>query len=180
MKDKLIAGILWACIIGLFIFCLTGCNTLKKAENKVLANIESVKRVRTTTDALFPCSNDTILDFIHDSSIVERIQTNIDTLTVNDTTYVHYFDTVYKARTITRNSIVTDTRLTNRLQDSVTALRLERSEFNGRLLTEQKATAEQYKQKKNWIYYAVFSGFITILLIAIIVLLVLKKLPIKL
>ena len=102
MKDKLIAGILWACIIGLFIFCLTGCNTLKKAENKVLANIESVKRVRATTDALFPCFNDTILDFIHDSTVIELIQTHTDTLTLNDTTYVHYFDTVYKSRTITR------------------------------------------------------------------------------
>lgn len=180
MKDKLIAGILWACIIGLFIFCLTGCNTLKKAENKVLANIESVKRVRATTDALFPCFNDTILDFIHDSTVIELIQTHTDTLTLNDTTYVHYFDTVYKSRTITRNSIVTDNRELKKLSDTLTILRISKAESLGALLQSQKATAEQYKARKQWVTYTIALAVICALLIAIIVLLLLKKLPIKL
>ena len=164
----------------LLLIVFSSCLNIKKAENMVLADWESVKRVRATTDALLPCANDTILDFIHDSTVIELIQTNTDTLTVNDTTYVHYFDTVYKARTITRNSIITDNRELKKLSDTLTILRISKAESLGSLLQSQKATAEQYKARKQWVTYTIALAAICALLIAIIVLLLLKKLPIKL
>ena len=147
-----IANLLLIYIIGiLLLVCLWSCNPLKKAENKVLANVESVKRVRAVTDPLFPCANDSLV-FIHDSATVVETKYLRDTLVMqrNDTTFVNYFDTaiVIKLVTKTINTVVTDKREVNKLQDSINALRLREAKLQG-AINEQRLEYNKAKDSKS-------------------------------
>ena len=147
-----IAKLLLIYIIGiLLLVCLWSCNPLKKAENKVLANVESVKRVRAVTDPLYPCANDSLV-FIHDSATVVETQYLRDTLVMqrNDTTFVNYFDTaiVIKLVTKTINTVVTDKREVNKLQDSINALRLREAKLQG-AINEQRLEYNKAKDSKS-------------------------------
>ena len=147
-----IAKLLLIYIIGIvLLICLWSCNPLKKAENKVLANVESVKRVRAVTDPLYPCANDSLV-FIHDSATVVETQYLRDTLVMqrNDTTFVNYFDTaiVIKLVTKTINTVVTDKREVNKLQDSINAMAIREAKLQG-TINEQRIEYNKVKDSKS-------------------------------
>jgi hypothetical protein len=148
-----IAKILLIYIIGIvLLICLWSCNPLKKAENKVLADWESVKRVRAKTDVLLPCANDSLV-FIHDSTIVNNTEYIRDTLVkqINDTTFVYYYDTaiVYKTNTKTINTVVVDKREVNKHIDSINALRLREAKLQGSI-HEQRIEYNKMKGERNF------------------------------
>ena len=147
-----IAKILLIYIIGIvLLICLWSCNPLKKAENKVLANVESVKRVRAVTDPLFPCANDSLV-FIHDSATVVETTYLRDTLVMqrNDTTFVNYYDTAIVTKLVTKNinTVVTDKHEVNKLQDSINALRLREAKLQG-AIHEQRLEYIKVKDSKS-------------------------------
>jgi hypothetical protein len=118
----------------LLLIIFSSCLNIKKAENKVLADWESVKRVRAKTDVLLPCANDSLV-FIHDSATVVETTYLRDTLVMqrNDTTFVNYFDTaiVYKTNTKTINTVVVDKREVNKLQDSINVMAIREAKLQG-------------------------------------------------
>ena len=147
-----IANLLLIYIIGiLLLVCLWSCNPLKKAENKVLANVESVKRVRAVTDPLFPCANDSLV-FIHDSATVVETKYLRDTLVMqrNDTTFVNYFDTAIVTKLVTKtiNTVVTDKREVNKLQDSINAMAIREAKLQG-AINEQRLEYNKVKDSKS-------------------------------
>jgi hypothetical protein len=135
----------------LLLIIFSSCLNIKKAENKVLADWESVKRVRAKTDVLLPCANDSLV-FIHDSTIVNNTEYIRDTLVkqINDTTFVYYYDTaiVYKTNTKTINTVVVDKREVNKDIDSINALRLREAKLQG-AIHEQRLEYNKVKNSKS-------------------------------
>ena len=147
-----IAKLLLIYIIGIvLLICLWSCNPLKKAENRVLANVESVKRVRAVTDPLFPCANDSLV-FIHDSATVVETTYLRDTLVMqlNDTTFVNYYDTAIVTKLVTKtiNTVVTDKREVNKLQDSINAMAIREAKLQG-TINEQRIEYNKVKDSKS-------------------------------
>ena len=147
-----IAKLLLIYLIGiLLLLWLWSCNPLKKAENKVLANVESVKRVRAATDLLYPCANDSLV-FIHDSTIVNNTEYLRDTLVMqrNDTTFVYYYDTAIVTKLVTKtiNTVITDKREVNKDIDSINALRLREAKLQG-AIHEQRLEYNKVKNSKS-------------------------------
>ena len=135
----------------LLLIIFSSCLNIKKAENKVLADWESVKRVRAKTDVLLPCANDSLV-FIHDSTTVVETTYLRDTLVkqINDTTFVYYYDTaiVYKTNTKTINTVVVDKREVNKDIDSINALRLREAKLQG-AIHEQRLEYNKVKDSKS-------------------------------
>ena len=161
-----IAKLLLICIIGIvLLICLWSCNPLKKAENKVLANVESVKRVRAVTDPLFPCANDSLV-FIHDSATVVETKYLRDTLVMqrNDTTFVNYFDTAIVTKLVTKtiNTVVTDKREVNKLQDSINAMAIREAKLQGAINQIKFEGQKMQGQRNIWRMIAIclFIAFI--------------------
>ena len=166
-----IAKLLLIYIIGiLLLVCLWSCNPLKKAENRVLANVESVKRVRAVTDPLYPCANDSLV-FIHDSATVVETQYLRDTLVMqrNDTTFVNYYDTAIVTKLVTKtiNTVVTDKREVNKHIDSINALRLREANLQGAINQIKFEGQKMQGQRNIWRLIAI-SLFIVIIFAAII------------
>ena len=161
-----IANLLLIYIIGiLLLVCLWSCNPLKKAENKVLANVESVKRVRAVTDPLFPCANDSLV-FIHDSATVVETKYLRDTLVMqlNDTTFVNYYDTAIVTKLVTKtiNTVVTDKREVNKLQDSINAMAIREAKLQGAINQIKFEGQKMQGQRNIWQMIAIclFIAFI--------------------
>jgi hypothetical protein len=149
----------------LLLIIFSSCLNIKKAENKVLADWESVKRVRAKTDVLLPCANDSLV-FIHDSTIVNNTEYIRDTLVkqINDTTFVYYYDTaiVYKTNTKTINTVVVDKREANKLQDSINVMAIREAKLQG-AIHEQRLEYNKVKDSKSiWRMIAIclFMAFI--------------------
>jgi hypothetical protein len=143
-----IAKLLLIYLIGIvLIICLWSCNSV----NKVLANVESVQKVRAATDPLYPYANDSLV-FIHDSTIVNNTQYIRDTLVkqINDTTFVYYYDTaiVYKTNTKTINTVVVDKREVNKLKDSINAMAIREAKLQG-AIHEQRLEYNKVKDSKS-------------------------------
>lgn len=150
-------------VISIILMCLPSCNTVKqeqkkdlKAENRVLGNIESIKRVRNKTNQIFPAINDTVLVAIHDTTTKTLINTihHTDTLHRKDTTYIFHTDTAefLKTKTIYRDKIVTDTRLLNELKDSVNAHKLRESAHNGEILQQNNTIKTEHSRCNKWMW----------------------------
>jgi hypothetical protein len=135
----------------LLLIIFSSCLNIKKAENKVLADWESVKRVRAKTDVLLPCANDSLV-FIHDSTTVVETTYLRDTLVMqrNDTTFVNYYDTaiVYKTNTKTINTVVVDKREANKLQDSINVMAIREAKLQG-AIHEQRLEYNKLKDSKS-------------------------------
>ncbi len=143
-----IAKLLLIYIIGIvLVVCLWSCNSV----NKVLANVESVQKVRAATDPLYPCANDSLV-FIHDSAILNNTEYIRDTLIkqINDTTFVYYYDTavVYKTNTKTINTVVVDKREVNKLQDSINVMAMREAKLQG-AIHEQRLEYNKVKDSKS-------------------------------
>ena len=134
-----------------WVLVMLSCNPTKKAEQRVLANVESVKRVRAATDPLYPCANDSLV-FIHDSTIVNNTEYIRDTLVkqINDTTFVYYYDTaiVYKTNTKTINTVVVDKREVNKHIDSINVMAIREAKLQG-AIHEQRLEYIKVKDSKS-------------------------------
>lgn len=109
-------------LICLFLLILSGCNSIKKAEKKVLNNLESSERVFRELEKTRPCANDTsfiiISDTLYKTDTV--IDYKIDTIN-NVATLIEKGKIIYKTKTIieTKNAFIVDNRRLNIMADSV-------------------------------------------------------------
>jgi len=169
IKPVLIAVLV--AIISFVLLMFFGCNPAKqltKAENKVLANVESVERVRAKTDALYPCNTDTIVSDQHDTTYIPsppKYIRHIDTLRRNDTVYFFQTDTAEfeKIRTITNTKIVTDTREVNKLKDTITNLRIQREWYKSTNNEKNETISAAKKERNTLLWWAIGIGVLGVL-----------------
>lgn len=151
-------------LIPITLLLIIGCSETKKtqkAENRVLADVESVKRVRAKTDALFPCLNDSTTVWEHDTTYIPQVKTvkeiKYDTIEKDNKVYLLYRDTIYKERVITKQITVGDGRETKKLSDSLLNRTIQLSYYKGRNaeLNEDKAALKKSNTKLWWLVIAV-------------------------
>lgn len=109
-------------LLCLFLLILLGCNPIKKAERKVLNNIESSERVFRELEKTRPCANDTTIISISDTlyKIDTAIDYKIDTIN-NVITLTQKGKIIYKTKTITKTktAFIVDNRRLAITADSV-------------------------------------------------------------
>lgn len=166
-----------------------GCNPAKqltKAENKVLADIESVKRVREKTDHLFPIIGEIVFSdtgsiktIVKDTTITKvvtipiKVWKNIsfDTL-INGLSF--YIDSngitvtgKYECKNTTKYvpTYYHDPRILKQKDSTINNLKIELAGKNGEQLTLQNQAKEKDKtiRNKNILIY-ILSGFIALIL----------------
>jgi len=113
-------------LICLFLLIAFGCNPIRKAERKVLNNIESSERVFRELEKTRPCANDTTIITNNDTTFIVDTITDYkrDTITING---IEYITIKEKGKTIVKtikvNKIhtgyIVDTRRIGIVQDSV-------------------------------------------------------------
>ncbi len=147
-------------ILTIFLIWLSSCSEakkLQKAENRVLADVESVKRVREKTNQLYPCSNDTVITEIHDSTTVTLTNTvrKTDTVVKNGIKYIFHTDTAFfeKTKTVYQTKVVTDNELTNRQKDTINSLRLREAAHNGTIGEVRDNLTKSNKNTNKWKLY---------------------------
>jgi hypothetical protein len=163
---------------------LSSCNPISKAENRVLADVESVKRVRAKTDELFPCNTEKpepiyirgrdipVLYPVIDTTKLKALRDSINASKVDLNGYCDtYVDAAYKAgydnakadfkQSVRVDTFIKkippDTRELKKLNDSLTALRLREAEHKGELAAKDKQIKDANKAKTNWFLIALFS-----------------------
>jgi len=77
-------------LICLIVLLISACNPIRKAERKVLNNIESSERVFRELEKTRPCANDTTIITKNDTTTLVDTITNYqrDTITINGTQYI--------------------------------------------------------------------------------------------
>lgn len=118
-------------IIALILIILSGCNSIKKAERKVLNNRESSERVFRELEKTRPCANDT--SFISISDTLYKTDTAIDYKrdTINNVvTLTEAGKIIYKTKTIieTKTAFIVDNRRLAIMTDSVRILKTSLSD----------------------------------------------------
>lgn len=177
-------------ILGIGFF--NSCKPLEKAEKRVLADVESVKRVRAKTDALFPCNSivpepiyikgrDIPVPFaVIDTTKLKALRDSINASKIDLNGYCDtYVDAAYKAgydnakvdfkqsvRVDTvKVPIPPDTRELTKLNDSLTNIRLREASFKGQLAEKDKQIKDSNSSRNTWFLVALFS-LIALLIVA--------------
>jgi len=140
------------CVLASFLF---GCNPLKKierAEQTVLNNPSSEKKVGLKWLENNKCANDTVL--LHDTTILtkEVHHTKVDTTYSHDTTFVFYTDTAFYEKRIYKDKIVVDHQREKQLQDSINILLQQKAALNQNVIDAHSATETEKKDKNKWLW----------------------------
>lgn len=157
-------------------FLLNSCNPDKKIQRdnqkavaRVEANIELVKQVRGNTNPLFPCTADTFTVKVHDTTIVNKVQTKRDTSYQihNDTVYTFYTDTIYteKTNTVYSEKVTVDNNALKASNDSLNVYKLSNANKDGQILT----LVNEYNSQKGRtdLYFWLFIGSCLIIVVLI-------------
>jgi hypothetical protein len=147
-------------ILFLFLILSLGCNPIRKAEKKVLNNLESSERVFRELEKTRPCVNDTTLITKYDTTLLVDTITNYsrDTITINGKEYITIKE---KPKTIVKTvkvheiktGYIVDTRRLNLALDSVRYYKVN-AQIN-------KETSNKWMWRF-WVLLGVLIGFITI------------------
>jgi hypothetical protein len=113
-------------ILVLFLMLSLGCNPIRKAERKVLNNLESSERVFRELEKTRPCVNDTTLITKYDTTLLVDTIINYtrDTITIDGKEYITIFEqpkTIVKTVKVheIKTGYIVDTRRLNLALDSV-------------------------------------------------------------
>lgn len=134
---------------------LLSCSPVKR----VLADIDKVKEVRTATDALFPCLNDTTIYSTDTVTVGITIpEVSYDTTTINDTVYLTKTVKTENVKTVTiyRDKYIRDDREEKRLRGDL-KLSIERQiQYLNEAIKEkdERQKAEQKGRTYFWIIVA--------------------------
>jgi hypothetical protein len=147
-------------ILFLFLILSLGCNTIRKAERKVLNNLESSERVFRELEKTRPCVNDTTLITKYDTTLLIDTITNYtrDTITIDGKEYITIFEepkTIVKTVKVheVKTGYIIDTRRLNLAIDSVRYYKVN-AQIN-------KETSNKWMWKF-WGLLGVLIGFVTI------------------
>lgn len=159
-----------AVLFALIAYLLTGCSEAKKSQkavNRVKADINLLLQVGEAYRQLKPCANDTITEFIHDSTTTTVIKEVVkkDTIVNGDTVYIITSDTIYseKTKTIFKEKIITDKELTNRQKDTINSLRVQHGVKDG-VIQELRGTISTLKKEKNNLKWYLAGSFLLLIL----------------
>lgn len=154
-------------------YLLSGCNVAKKeqrrdvaAVNRVKADVTLLVQAGEAYRNLFPCSNDSIIKTIHDTTTNTLIKTvrHTDTLIKDGTKYIFHTDTAFfeKTKTVYQNTIVTDHELENRRKDTINSLRLQLATQNGTIGEIRTNLSDARKGANKWhlYFWLLFAGAI--------------------
>lgn len=163
-----------AIIFVIAMVLLFGCNVAKqdqRAVDRVTASRPLLDKVGAKWAELNPCANDTILEFIHDSTTVTDYKRDTLIEERNDTIYYFITDTLNKTRTVTRNIIVTDNRAVDSLKAQSVVSKLEIARLNGNIQAKENEIKLAHKSSNKWMW-CFFS--LAAVIAAVVVLILLK------
>jgi hypothetical protein len=113
-------------LICLFLIIVFGCNPVRKAERRVLNNLESSERVFRELEKTRPCANDTIIITKNDTTLLIDTIVNYkrDTISINGVEYITIKEepkTIVKTVTVHKihTGYIVDTRRLGIVLDSV-------------------------------------------------------------
>lgn len=113
-------------LICLFLIIVLGCNPVRKAERRVLNNLESSERVFRELEKTRPCANDTTIITKNDTTLLIDTIVNYkrDTISINGVEYITIKDepkTIVKTVTVHKihTGYIVDTRRLGIVLDSV-------------------------------------------------------------
>ena len=113
-------------VICLIILLISACNPIKKAERRVLNNLQSSERVFRELEKTRPCANDTTIITNYDTTLLVDTITDYkrDTITINGIEYITIKEAAKTiVKTIKVNQIhtgyIVDTRRLGIMADSV-------------------------------------------------------------
>lgn len=113
-------------LICLFLIIVFGCNPVRKAERKVLNNLESSERVFRELEKTRPCANDTTIITKNDTTLLIDTIVNYkrDTISINGVEYITIKEepkTIVKTVTVHKENTgyIVDTRRLGIVLDSV-------------------------------------------------------------
>lgn len=195
MKNEISLGgriiIIALCLIGIAILSCNPAKQLTKAENKVLADIESVKRVRAKTDPLFPIINEIVFTDTGSTKIIRKDsiinvkeyfpvkvwkRASFDTLINGLSFYIDsngitvtgkYLCPSYEKETHV-NGYYLDHRQFNNLKDSLNFYKLQSANLKGQTYQQQTRITELEKQSKwdNQKIWAIGVGSILVIILS--------------
>jgi hypothetical protein len=147
-------------ILFLFLILVLGCNPIRKAEKRILNDIESSERVFRELEKTRPCANDTSIITKYDTTLLVDTITNYkrDTVIINGVEYITIKETpktivkTVKVKEIHTGYIV-DTRRIGIIMDSI---RFYKSS------SETNRTTSNKWMWRFWGLFAALIGFITI------------------
>lgn len=126
-------------LIPITLILLISCSAPKKdqqAVKRVIANVDLLNQVGEVYRNLKPCANDTLTEWVHDSTTVTNTitKTKVDTFIKDGTKYIFRLDTAFfeKTRWQTQTKIVVDREKENRLTDSLNSQKIQLSFYKGR------------------------------------------------
>jgi hypothetical protein len=129
-------------VICLIILLISACNPIKKAERRVLNNLQSSERVFRELEKTRPCANDTTIITNYDTTLLVDTITDYkrDTITINGIEYITIKEAAKTiVKTIKVNQIhtgyIVDTRRLGIVQDSV---RFYRTSLEDSIKTSKK------------------------------------------
>lgn len=147
-------------ILFLFIILLLSCNPIKKAEKRVLNDIQSSERVFRELEKTRPCANDTAIITKYDTTLLVDTITNYkrDTITINGIEYITIKEapkTIVKTVKVheVHTGYIVDTRRLGIIMDSVRFYKTS-SESN-------KTTSNKWRGRFWWLIIGLI-GYITI------------------
>lgn len=168
--------IFYTAIVFLILFLswlLSSCNVAKReakrdvvAVNRVKADINLLVQAGESYRTLFPCSNDSIIKTIHDTTTNTLTKTvkHTDTVVKNGIQYIFHTDTAFfeKTKTVYQNTIVTDHELENRRKDTINSLRLQLATQNGTIGEIRTNLSDANKGANKWhlYFWLLFAGAI--------------------
>jgi hypothetical protein len=113
-------------LICLFLIIVLGCNPVRKAERRVLNNLESSERVFRELEKTRPCANDTTIITKNDTTLLIDTIVNYkrDTISINGVEYITIKEepkTIVKTVTVHKvhTGYIVDTRRLGIVLDSV-------------------------------------------------------------
>jgi hypothetical protein len=144
----------------IFLVFTLGCNPIRKAEKRVLNNIESSERVFRELEKTRPCANDTTLIIKNDTTLLTDtlIDYKRDTVTINGKEYITIKEaakTIVKTVTVHKvhTGYIVDTRRLGIMLDSVRYYKVN-SQIN-------KESSNKWKWRF-WGLIGISIGFVTI------------------
>lgn len=147
-------------ILFLFLILVLGCNPIRKAEKRILNDIESSERVFRELEKTRPCANDTSIITKYDTTLLVDTITNYkrDTVTINGIEYITIKEapkTIIKTVKVheIHTGYIVDTRRIGIIMDSVRFYKAS-SESN-------KTTSNKWRGRFWWLIIGLI-GYITI------------------
>jgi len=147
-------------LICLFLLIAFGCNPIRKAERKVLNNIESSERVFRELEKTRPCANDTTIITKNDTTLLIDTVTDYktDTITING---IQYITIKEKAKTIVKTVKVNQIRTGYIVDTRRLTITLDSVRYYKESLQQSKDTSKKWKGRF-WGLLGILIGFILI------------------